>query len=163
MSAAIQIRCKRASPGRVDAFGTLLIDYSQERPFEKWPESDITNCLDSALSHNPINLEICTLVINELKEREIDATGAIKKIKQAGGQIIPWLKGARHRIQHNVSTFKSSGELPRNCKVYLILLTKDTFSKLLSSMKKILINFLKIIFHFQPTNYVLRPVILLIC
>lgn len=125
MSPSAKIRCKKASPGRIDAFGKLLINYSLERPFEAWPEPDISNCFENALSQDPINLEICTLIINELKERDIDASEVIGKLQQLGGQVIPWLKGARHRIQHHVATFEQSGELPRNCKVYLILLTED--------------------------------------
>ncbi len=120
-----KIRCKKASPGRIDAFGNLLINYSLERPFEDWSEPDLYNCFESALSQELINLEICTLIINELKDRRVNTSILIGELQQYGGQVIPWLKGARHRIQHHVFTFQTSGKRPRNCKVYLILLTED--------------------------------------
>ena len=125
METVPRIRCKKSSPGRIDAFGKLEIDYSLGRPFEKWPETELSNCFESALSQPKSNLEICTLIIIEIKERNGNTKEVEKKLEVAGGKIIPWLKGARHRIQHHVSSFKASRQLPRNCKVYLILLTED--------------------------------------
>jgi hypothetical protein len=125
MSPLAKIRCKKSSPGRIDAFGNLLINYSLERPFDDWSDLDLYNCYESVLSHGRINLEICTLIINELKDRRMNTSEMISKLQQYGGKVIPWLKGARHRIQHHVSTFEASGKHPRNCKVYLILLTED--------------------------------------
>ena len=115
------ILCGKESPGRQDVFGDLVIDYSLERPFEGWTEDDIADCHEAALSHNPINLEISSLVITELRTRGGDFSDARRKLKESGGQLIPWLNGARYRIQNHIDNFELSDRLPKNCKVYLIL------------------------------------------
>jgi hypothetical protein len=120
-----KIRCKKASPGRLDAFGKLLINYSLERPFEDWPKSELLNCFESALSQPEMNLEISTLVINEIKSRGENVEDLRGRLLEVGASEIDWLKGARHRVLNLVNRFKTQKPKAKNCKVYFVLLTED--------------------------------------
>jgi hypothetical protein len=125
MSILATIQCKNASPHRQDIFGTMLIDYSLDKPFEAWPEGSLLKCLDAALAEMPMNLEISTLIVNELKGRGVDIKRVRKTIEKLEGQEIPWLIGSRYRVESLMARFKPSDRYPKNCKVYFILLTVD--------------------------------------
>ena len=120
-----RIQRKKPSPQRQDASGKSFIDYSLERPFGDWADADIFRYLKTALSLQPMNLEISTLIVNELKVRDGDVKRARMEIKQSGGQEIFWHNGVHYRVQSLRDQFEPSSKYPKNCKVYFILLTKD--------------------------------------
>ena len=120
-----RIQSKKTSPRRQNASGITLIDYSHERPFEDWKAEDIFRYLKTALARQPMDLEISTLIVRELKIRDGDVKRARVEIKQSGGQEISWHNGVRYRVQSLRDQFEPSNKYPKNCKVYFILLTKD--------------------------------------
>ena len=50
-------------------FGANLIAYAKEDPFQDWPNPDVFACLDAALAHEPLNLELATLIWKTLQNR----------------------------------------------------------------------------------------------
>ena len=53
-----RIQRKKPSPQRQDASGKSFIDYSLERPFGDWADAEIFKNLKTALSLQPMDLEI---------------------------------------------------------------------------------------------------------
>ena len=119
-----KIICDRPSPHRRDKFGANLIDYAEDDPFQDWPDPDVCACLDAALAHEPLNLEVATLIWKTLQNRKGDVSRAKKDISAAGGKLISWLPGVRYRVRDLLKSFKYETAVPRAYKVYFILLNE---------------------------------------
>ena len=120
-----QITYGTISPKRKDKFKNLVIDYSLDRPFSDWSYENMLSCLNAALRLENMNLEIASLIWYQLRNMGDNHAEAKRLIINAGGNLVPWLKGVRFRIKSLEQEFKPSGDKPRNCNVYFILLTQD--------------------------------------
>ena len=107
----------------MEAFGDMPFNYTMDRPFKVGCAIDLQDCFERTLSLPQINLELCALIFLEIKERGGDTHEFRRKLELAGANMIPWTKG--HRIQHHVSSFRTSQKSTKTRKVYLILLTED--------------------------------------
>jgi hypothetical protein len=120
------ILCHQSSPRRKDSFDNLIVDYSKDRPFEGWNNDQLLRCMDEALTLVPMNIEICTLILDEAKNAGCNLKKFQKKVRDADVKEISWLRGARSRVPSLLAEFGEPSSKPRNCKLYFILLTADT-------------------------------------
>ena len=95
-----------------------------ERPFEDLSETELFKWLEEALAAQRIDLEIVSLVCQELRHTGGKVRDARRMIRKAGGREIRWLTGARYRVKNIAENYDFENGA-RNCKVYFILLTDD--------------------------------------
>jgi len=110
------------SPHPVGQCGEKRFKYSDERPFAGWSDEALFQCLRTALSASPINIEIASLVVRELRDLGGDVEKAKEMMETAGTAQIPWLAGVRYRVSRLWEEFSPDNGAGRSNKVYFILL-----------------------------------------
>ena len=100
----------------------LSINYDVERPLAVFDEKNLRDLITQQTLTKTPDIEICTLVIREFRKRNLlmDKVDLIE---------IPWLEGVRYRVRSLKSHFVFEDKLPKNNKVYFILLTESDLDR----------------------------------
>ena len=107
----------------------LSINYDVERPLAVFDEKNLLDLITQQTLTKTPDIEICTLVMREFRKRNSLSEDVLNLMDKFDLTEIPWLEGVRFRVRSLKSHFVFEDKLPKNYKVYFILLTESDLDR----------------------------------